>query len=311
MNLLVAFRYLVALDDHRHFGRAALACHVTQPALSNALRSLEESYGTTIVKRDRAFAGFTVEGLRVLESARRILREQEGLEQDLRGGADDPTGHLLIGAVPTAMPVAAHFVALLQERHPRVVPSLRSMSSIELESGLENLALDLGLGYTERLEKSVAPLKRVPQYEERYYLLRRARDPHAPLAIAAPMPWRDAARLPLCLLSAEMHNRTIIDRAFARAGVHPAPAIETNSILTLVSSVAAGSVSSIMPGALMGTARGHAGMEVAPLVEPEVATPIAFMFNEAARPSRTQAAALAFAQDPGWLAHAAAEAGAA
>ena len=75
MNLFVSLKYLVALDDHRHFGRAALACSVTQPALSNAIRALEVSFGISIVKRGRNFAGFTVEGERILASGRKILRE--------------------------------------------------------------------------------------------------------------------------------------------------------------------------------------------------------------------------------------------
>jgi len=62
MNLLTSMRYLAALNEHRHFGRAALACHITQPALSNALRALEEEFGTVIVRRGRSFAGFTPEG---------------------------------------------------------------------------------------------------------------------------------------------------------------------------------------------------------------------------------------------------------
>ena len=69
MNLLASLRYLAALDEHKHFGRAALACHITQPALSNALRALEEEFGTAIVKRGRSFGGFTTEGERVLASA--------------------------------------------------------------------------------------------------------------------------------------------------------------------------------------------------------------------------------------------------
>lgn len=64
MNLLTSMRYLAALNEHRHFGRAALACHITQPALSNALRALEEEFGTVIVRRGRSFAGFTPEGSR-------------------------------------------------------------------------------------------------------------------------------------------------------------------------------------------------------------------------------------------------------
>src|SRR5256885_11367469 len=57
------------LNEHRHFGRAALACHITQPALSNALRALEEEFGTVIVRRGRSFAGFTPEGDQVLATA--------------------------------------------------------------------------------------------------------------------------------------------------------------------------------------------------------------------------------------------------
>ncbi|HEY2978162.1 MAG TPA: LysR family transcriptional regulator [Burkholderiaceae bacterium] len=139
MNLFVFLKYLVALDDHRHFGQAALASCITQPALSNALRALEENFETAIVKRGRNFAGFTIEGERILASARRILRKHKMLQQDLHSRAYDPKGHLLIGAGPTAIPITARFAAMLQDRHPGIVPTLRSMSSVELETGLESL----------------------------------------------------------------------------------------------------------------------------------------------------------------------------
>ena len=45
--------YLIALSEHAHFGRAAKACHITQPALSNAMKALEEEFGVVIVKRGR------------------------------------------------------------------------------------------------------------------------------------------------------------------------------------------------------------------------------------------------------------------
>ena len=77
MNLLASLRYLVALQEHKHFGRAAQACHITQPALSNALRALEDEFGVVIVQRGRTFAGFTLEGERVLASARCMLHERE------------------------------------------------------------------------------------------------------------------------------------------------------------------------------------------------------------------------------------------
>ena len=107
MNLLGSLKYLVALDEHRHFGRAAQACHITQPALSNALRAMEKEFGCAIVLRGRAYVGLTLEGQRVLASARRMLHEHERLRQDLDSGADDPRGALKIGCIPTAMPIAA------------------------------------------------------------------------------------------------------------------------------------------------------------------------------------------------------------
>ena len=103
MNVLASMRYLAALNEHRHFGRAAQACHITQPALSNALRALEGEFGVLIVKRGRAFEGFTVEGEAVLATAQRMLQEQELLRERLRSEAGQPRGRLRLAAVPTGM----------------------------------------------------------------------------------------------------------------------------------------------------------------------------------------------------------------
>ncbi|MEF9966812.1 MAG: LysR family transcriptional regulator, partial [Comamonas sp.] len=74
MNLLTSLRYLVALNEHRHFARAAQACHITQPALSNALRALEAEFGAVIVRRGRVFGGLTPEGEQVLATALSMLK---------------------------------------------------------------------------------------------------------------------------------------------------------------------------------------------------------------------------------------------
>lgn len=306
MNLLVSLKYLVALDDQRHFGRAAQACHVTQPALSNALKALEADFGTAIVKRGHSFAGFTPEGERVLASARRMLQEHELLQQDLRSRADRPQGQLVIGAVPTAMPIAARFVAWLHDRHPGIVPRLLSISSMELEAGLEGLSIDIGLGYAERQRGKASTLRCLPQYDEHYYLLRKAGSPGlGALQRGAPIGWAEAARHPLCMLGPEMHNRTIVDRAFASAGVQPVPAIQTNSILALALCVAAGRVCSVMPGALVGVVQTDGDLQALPLEQPALVVPMAFMLRDHGRPSRTLQAALALAEDEQWLQEAA------
>jgi DNA-binding transcriptional LysR family regulator len=304
-------RYLVALDEHKHFGRAAQACYVTQPALSNALRALEEEFGTVIVKRGRAYAGLTPEGKRVLATAQRMLHERELLQQELSSASGHPHGTLRLGAVPTAMPLVARFAALLHARHPGISPVVRSMSSPEIEIGLDNLSLDIGLGYTDRLGQLGIRLTPHAQYHEHYFLVRRLAAPLGPsLHIGQPMTWRDAGRLRLCLLTPEMHNRTIIDSAFAIAGAEVKPAIETNSILTLALSVVAGDVCSVLPGALVGAVRGYRELEALPLVSPEVRTPIGFMVAATDRPSRTLQAALELAATPEWATQAAAHSGA-
>lgn len=310
MNLLDGMRYLVALEQQRHFGRAASACGITQPALSNALRALEKELGVAIVRRGRNYEGLTPEGQRVLDTAHRLLRESELLRSDLHTDAGRPQGSVSIGAVPTAVPIAARFAAKLRARYPGILPVVRSLSSSELEAGIENLALDLALGYTDRIAPRSTRLRALPQYVEQYFVLRRApQGASAALRFGPAISWRDAGALPHCMLTPEMHNRTIVDAAFRAAGVEVLPAIETNSIMTLVLSVLDGDVCAVLPGALVDVARGYNGLEALPLREPEVHTPIGFMVATAAPPTRALEAALTLAQDGAWLRHAAAHSG--
>ncbi len=274
--------------------------------MSNALRSLEAELEVAIVRRGRSYKGLTPEGERVLASANLLLREQELLRQDLHSSVGTPRGTLVIGSVPTAIPVAARFAAQLQARHGGIVPVVRSLSSPEIETGLENLALDMGLGYTERNKK----FKVLPQYVEQYFLLRRrSAGAAALLQLGEVVSWREAAAMPQCLLTQKMHNRTIIDAAFRKAGFDVKPAIETNSIVTIVLSVLDGEVCAVLPGALMALVRGYKELEALPLREPEVRTPIGFMMVKGTRESRTLEAALTLATDGAWLHHAAAQGG--
>ncbi len=85
--MLRKYTYLLALVKERHFGRAAAACNVSQPTLSNAIRQLEREYGVRIVERGQRFRGFTEEGLKVIARARRIVAEEDALLQELHGPA--------------------------------------------------------------------------------------------------------------------------------------------------------------------------------------------------------------------------------
>lgn len=312
MNLLDAMRYLAALAQHRHFGRAAEACHITQPALSNAVRALEQEFGVTVVRRGRQYEGLTPEGERVLASAHRMLHEREALRQELSASVADPGGPLLIACVPTAVPVAARLAARLRERHPGIRPSVRSLSSAEIETGLEQLSFDLALGYVDRARDRAVKAQVLATYCERYVLLRRRR-PGAPDALGAlgalgapvePMRWADAARLDLCMLTREMHNRHIVDEAFAQAGAVVRPVIETNSVLTLMLTVlegeGGGGVCSVMPGVLAELARQYPALELVPLVEPDLTVTMGLLLPQGGRLSLAQQAATTLAAEVRW-----------
>ena len=313
MNLLSSMRYLVALNEHRHFARAAQACHITQPALSNALKALEDEFGAVIVRRGRVFGGLTPEGEQVLATALSMLKAEEALRQDLSAGAGKLTGKLRMAAVPTAMPMLTRFATLLRARHPGITPMVLSMSSLEIESGLEDLSLDLALGYTDRMALSARTVRterttehmtparatRVmvwPQYQEHYFLL----SPAGTSASNKPVTWVQAARLPLCLLTPDMHNRQIVDESFATAGCAVTAAMETNSVLSLMQAVSDGGLHSVLPGALVATLSESASLSVRPLRSPQAQTSIAFMVPPQEAGTRAQQAAIELMQSDEW-----------
>lgn len=307
MNLLTSMRYLVALNEHRHFARAAQACHITQPALSNAIKALEEEFGTVIVQRGRVFGGLTPEGEQVLATALSMLKAEEALRQDLSVGAGQLKGKLRMAAVPTAMPMLTRFAALLRTQHPGITPMVLSMSSLEIESGLEDLTLDLALGYGDRMESGArtvgARAARVtvwPQYQEHCFLLSPAAASPTLTSSTKPVTWAQAAKLPLCLLTPDMHNRQIVDDSFAAAGCAVTAAMETNSVLSLMQAVSDGGLHSVLPGALVATLPETSRLSVRPLRSPQTQTSIAFMTPRQEVGTRAQQAAIELMQSEEW-----------
>jgi len=97
-------QYLVALSDHRHFGRAAEACFVSQPALSMQIKKLEETLGIKLLERNNKSLLLTEAGIAVTERARVIINQVSEM-RDLAKLAKDPySGELKIGIIPTLAP---------------------------------------------------------------------------------------------------------------------------------------------------------------------------------------------------------------
>lgn len=125
MNLQV-FRYLLALDEHGGFHKAADACHVSQPALSIQIKKLEDELGITLLERRHKEFLFTPAGLEVLERAKGIMRRVEEIEALSRVWNDPYAGELSLGAFPTLAPyyfpqILDHFVESYPELHINLV----------------------------------------------------------------------------------------------------------------------------------------------------------------------------------------------
>jgi LysR family hydrogen peroxide-inducible transcriptional activator len=136
-------QYLVALQRHGHFGRAADACFVTQSTLSAGLRELETVLGTTLVERTRRVVRFTPLGQKIADKAVRILRESEELADMARAQGQPLNGDLRMGVIPTIAPfLLPSMLPRLRERWPNLKLYLREETSQAACDALQRGQLD-------------------------------------------------------------------------------------------------------------------------------------------------------------------------
>jgi DNA-binding transcriptional LysR family regulator len=278
--MLRQFEYLVALARERHFGRAAAACNVSQPTLSAAIRQLEEELGAPIVERGQTFHGLTAQGRAALDHAHRILAETSALKRDLEEMDRGLSGRLRIGAIPTALPIVAHITAPFYERFPNVSVTVLSLNSQQIQQGIDNFELDVGLTYLDN--EPLTNVRAKPIYVEQYMFLTPAA---GALARRRSITWKEASSAPLCLLTPDMQNRRIIDGIFRSVDAAPNPAMETNSIFNLCSHVASGLWSSIVPVQLLQFFGVPRGARALPLVEPSAQRTIGLIMADREPPS--------------------------
>jgi DNA-binding transcriptional LysR family regulator len=262
--LLDKLDYMLALAQERHFGRAAEACGVTQPTLSAGIKQLEQQMGVLLVNRGSRFRGFTVEGERMLDWARRIVGDTRAMREEIVSLRHGLSGRLRIAAIPTALAMVAALTTPYRERHPNVQFTVYSRTSVEILHLLENLEVDAGITYVEN--EPVGRVGTVPLYHERYRLLTAA---DAPLGNRDTVTWAEVAQVPLCLLTPDMQNRRIIDRLLRSTGTESRPTLESDSMILLYSHVRTGRWASIMPAKLAETLGLTETIRAIPITEPD------------------------------------------
>ncbi len=276
--------YLVALDRHRHFARAAESCHVSQPALSAGLSELERELGITIVKRNRSFQGITPEGERVLAWAHQVLASLEGLRQEAQLGRSVPGGHLAIGTIPSAVQAATALAAEYRRLIPGLTLEIYSLSTRDILRRLKKHDLHLGITYGDAAAAN-GDCEVLPLFAERYVLVA-----GEGAELPRNMSWSEVAKLPLCLFDEEMHNRSILDHIFREAGVQPNIVMETNAVEVLHSEVQGGQAVSVMPISALPRYFLEIGVKVHP-IHPEQSSKVGLLrLNREAQPPLSNAA---------------------
>ena len=261
-------QYLAALAREKHFTRAAAACNVTQPTLSGRIRQLELELQVPIVERGQRYQGLTGDGERILKWAHVILKNWQSMQEELGHLKDHDaglSGRLILGGVPSSLPMIPLLTKQIRSVHPGIEFTVLSHSSEEIVRALADFSIDAGITYLDN--EPINGLLTCPLYIERYCLF--VSETH-PLATRETVTWREASKEPLCLLTPNMQNRRIIDRAFESANCHPMPRLETNSLINLCSNVRLMGLASIMPQYILEVVGSMSGFRAVPLAEPKV-----------------------------------------
>ncbi len=261
------FKYLVAVVEEEHFGRAAARCNVTQPSLSSGIKQLELELGVPIFLRGRGqrFHGLTSEGESIARWARLIISHCDAMRDEIKTMQENLHGSLRMGAMPSMSPVLPVLLQKVRERHPGVRVDVHFIGNEAMKLGLDNFTLDCAMTYLEQAD--LGRRNYLPIYTERLSLLVPDLDEFENMT---EITWAEASKLPLAMLRPSMHERRFVDEAFRRAGCEVVPKVESESILHLMFQVQFTELCTIIPSHFTRMPGLHPGTKALPLVEPEV-----------------------------------------
>ena len=168
MASLTQLEYLIAVEKHRHFGKAAAACHVSQPTLSMQLHKMEEEYGVTFFDRSKQPILPNPEALHLIEQAKTILREFEKLKHMTLDAGTELSGDFKLGLIPTVAPyLLPKFISYFANENPKVNLSIREMTTAQIIEALDRDEIDAGVLATPL---NLISLDERPLYYEPFYV---------------------------------------------------------------------------------------------------------------------------------------------
>ena len=253
---LKQLRYFDAVARHGHFGRAAEACAISQPALSVQIKELETLLGGALIERGPRSLALTALGVDVLNRARAILAATDDLVQHARAKVDEDLAQLKLGVIPTIAPyVLPKVIQALTARWPGLDLNVRETLTPRLIEELREGQIDCAM---LALPVSEPWVTEAPMFQEEFVLVRPEADANAPV------PPTDKLREERLLLLEEGH--CFRDQALAYCTMDsaaPREAMDGSSLSTLVQMVDAGMGITLIPEMAVGIETRSARVAVA------------------------------------------------
>lgn len=270
---LKQFRYFEALARLGHFGRAAEACSISQPALSMQIKALEEELGAALFERDRRQLRLTSFGEEIALRARDILRALDDLEGFARASRGGLVGRLRMGVIPTVAPyLLPGLIAELTRLHDGLDLHVRETVTPKLVQELNEGRLDTAI---VALPVSEPSLTEAALFTESFVLVRPRTDD------GKPVPDRDALREMRLLLLEEGHCFRDQALFFCNRSAHAAPRdlLDASSLSTLVQMVEAGLGITLIPEMAVAVETRSASVSVARFGDPEPSRTIGMVWR--------------------------------
>ncbi len=237
---LKQLRYFEALARHAHFGRAAEACAISQPALSVQIKDLEESLGTPLFERSSRHVQLTQFGQDFAGRARAILQSVDELGEMARAAQGSLSGRLRIGVIPTIAPyLLPQLIARLDKTYPNLDVQIRETVTPRLIEELAEGRIDTAI---VALPVSEPWMTEIPLFDERLVLVRHESQD------GQPCPDIEELRLMRLLLLEEGH--CFRDQALSFCNFQtsvPRDGLDGSSLSTLVQMVGAGIGVTLIP----------------------------------------------------------------
>lgn len=243
--LMRHIHYFMAVAEHHGFTRAAAALHVSQPALSQQIKQLEETLGAQLFDRSGRTIRLTDAGEVYLRYARLAQRDLEEGRRAIHDIDDLSRGSLRVAVIPTFTPyLVGQLVASFHRLYPNITLTIREMSQEPMEEQLVDDELDVGIGF-ERAGSPDIVARRL--LVETLVLVVNRHHPLAQRRIVSLAALNDES---LALLSSEFATRKQIDRHCQQHGIRPRTVMEANSVSALVEIVRRTNLATLLPAAM-------------------------------------------------------------